>query len=224
MDAEHAIQTSLRESDAERRTARIRKWIELLSAVLLAAATMATAWSAYQSARWGGVANTHELRSLDAMVRTSKFMNLAEQRRSLHVSLFGQWVAAMAAQDMPLADFVLNRFPEPLKTAAVAWKATQPLTNPDAPRSPFDMPEYALADMAEAQKWEDAALVESQAAERAGTISDRYLLFTVIFAAVLFFAGISGKFSWIVIDELVLALGALALLIGLGVMFTLPIA
>lgn len=158
------------------------------------------------------------------MVRTTKFANLAEQRRSVHVSLFGQWVSAVAAKDTALANFVFNRFPEPLKTAAVAWQATQPLTNAGAPHSPFDMPEYALADMAEAQRWEDASLAESAAAERAGTISDRYLLFTVIFAAVLFFAGISGKFSWIVIDEVVLALGALALLIGLGIMFTLPIA
>lgn len=158
------------------------------------------------------------------MVRTSKFMNLAEQRRSVHVSLFGQWVAAVAVKDTALAEFIFSRFPEPLKTASIAWQATQPLTNADAPRSPFDMPEYALADAAEAQRWEEVSITESAASERAGTISDRYLLFTVIFAAVLFFGGISGKFSWIVIDEVVLALGALALLFGLGIMFTLPIA
>ncbi len=226
MAAEHAPTPETRETQVseERHIARIRKWIELLSAILLAAATMATAWSAYQAARWGGDSNSHNLRSIEAMVQTSKFRNLAEQKRSLHVSLFGQWAVAVAANNTALADFIFNRFPEPLKTATIAWRATQPLTNPDAPRSPFEMAEYALAEMAEAQKWEEFATTQSQASDRASTISNRYLLFTVIFAAVLFFAGISGKFTWIVIDEVVLALGALVMLIGLGIMFTLPIA
>lgn len=223
MDAEHVAQTDQTQTLEDPSSRRIRRWIELLSAVLMAAATVATAWSAYQSARWSGTGSSHEFRSLDAMVQASKFRNLAEQKLNLHVGLFAQWAAAYAASDTTLANFAFDRFPEPLKSAAIAWQATRPLSNPAAPRSPFDMPEYALAETAEAQKWEETSLAESAAAERAGMISGRYLLFTVIFAAVLFFAGISGKFTWPVINEAVLALGGLVLIIGLAIMFTLPI-
>jgi hypothetical protein len=43
-------------------------------------------------------------------------------------------------------------------------------------------------------------IAESAAAIRASDFSDRYLVFTIIFASVLFFAGISGKFTWWAVD------------------------
>jgi len=49
------------------------------------------------------------------------------------------------------------------------------------------------------------------------------MMFTIIFASVLFFAGISGKFKWLVIDQAVLVLGAVTRLVGLLVMFRSPI-
>lgn len=204
--------------------ARRRRYLELFAAILMAAATILTAWSAYQSARWDGQSNLHELRVIGAMVKQSKFANLAEQRRSLDVSLYAEWVRAVNANDSRLARFVFNRFPEPLKSAVAAWQAMDPLNNPAAPTSPFVMPEYALPERVEEQRWEETAVAESEAADRASAISDRYLLFTVIFATTLFFAGISGKFSAFAIDVAVLTLGGLTLLVGAAIMFTLPIS
>ena len=155
--------------------------------------------------------------------RAAHFTDLGEQKFSLHVSLFGQWAAAVSTDNTALADFLIDRFPEPLKTATVAWRATQPLTNPAAPATPFDMPDYVLAEHAEAERWEATAAAELEAANRANEISDRYLLFTIIFASVLFFGGISGKFRWQVIDVAMLALGVLALVVGLAILLTSPI-
>ena len=119
---------------------RTRRWVEFLSAVLLAMATTATAWSAYQAARWGGERAGHESSALVAIVRTGKFANLAEQRSGQYLSLFGQRAAAFGAGNTALANFLLERFPEPLKAATVAWRATQPLTNASAPATPFPNP------------------------------------------------------------------------------------
>jgi hypothetical protein len=207
-----------------RRTERIRQWIDLLSAVLMAVATIATAWCGYQSASWGGEQTTHDSRASTAIVRAGEFNNLALQKTSVHVNLFGQWVAATSTDNTKLADFLFDRFPEPLKSATVAWRATDPLNDPSAPASPFDMPEYALRDRAEADRWEQIAIDESVASERASEYSDRYLVFTIIFASVLFFAGISGKFKWQAIDIAVLVVGALVLLIGLATMLSTPLA
>jgi hypothetical protein len=206
----------------ERRAERMRHWIELLSAVLMAAATIATAWSAYQSSLWSSKYSSHKSQSTTAIVRVGKLSNLALQRTSVHVNLFVQWVAAVNKGDTRMADFLLVRFPEPLKAAASAWRATNPFTNPEAPASPFDMPEYVLRERSEADRWEEIANRESAAGDTASEIANRYLMFTIIFASVLFFAGISGKFRWQAIDLTVLVLGALTLVTGVVVMLSSP--
>jgi hypothetical protein len=206
-----------------RRSAYVYRWVELLAAVVLALASIGTAWSGYQSALWGSDQSVHAQRASKATIRAAHFTDLGEQKLSLHVSLFGQWVAAVSSGNAALADFLFDRFPEPLKSATVSWRATQPLTNPAAPATPFDMPGYLLAEHAEAERWEVTAEAELEAAERANERSERYLLFTIIFAMVLFFAGISGKFRWQVIDIAMLSLGILVLVVGAVILLTTPI-
>jgi hypothetical protein len=222
MNADSAITTS---NDAAKalRAQRIRQWIDLLSALLLAAATISTAWSGYQSARWGGEQSRHAAQTLTAIVRAGKYADLAEQKTGLQISMFGQWAAAVGVGNDALADFLFARFPEPLKSATTAWRATNPLTNSAAPATPFAMPEYVLAENSEAERWEEIAATESAKAESAGEISDHYLVFTIIFATVFFFGGISGKFNWQLIDLAVLVLGALALISGIIVLITTPV-
>ena len=54
-------------------------------------------------------------------------------------------------------------------------------------------------------------------------ISDQYVLLTVMFASVLFFAGVSGKFASHVIDLVMLVFAGLVFVIGLVILFTYPI-
>ena len=215
-----------RESEApsadKRLAVRVRQWMDLLSALLMAGATVATAYSAYQSSLWNGEFALHKARSTTAVIRVGKLSNLALQRTSVHVNLFVHWITAVHKGDNRMADFLFVRFPEPLKTAAGAWRATSPLTNPEAPQSPFDMPEYVLQERIEADRWEGVAQEESARGEHAGEMANRYLLFTIIYASVLFFAGISGKFRWQAMDLTVLVLGAMTLLIGVAVMIASP--
>jgi hypothetical protein len=164
------------------------------------------------------------MRVVGALVSQSRFANEAIARRNLHVALFGQWLVAYHRGDAALSQFIFDRFPEPLKSATTAWRATNPFDDPSAPSSPFAMPQYTLAESAEEARWDHEVRQQSVAAERAGELSDRYLLFTVIFATVLFFAGISGKFKWRLIDRLVLTIGALALTISVVYLLSLPIA
>ena len=84
------------------------------------------------------------------------------------------------------------------------------------------MPEYVLPERKDADRWEETSHQESVAADRAGEMSSRYLLFTIIFASVLFFAGVGGKFKSQMLDLPLLVLGALTLLIGLLIILTSP--
>src|SRR5262245_57328132 len=158
----------------------MRRWIELLSAVVMAAATVATAYGAYQSSLWNGEQNTHWARATKAVVRAGKLNNVAMQRNAVHVNLFVHWLSAVNKGDHRTADFLFRRFPEPLRTAAAAWRTTNPFENPDAAASPFDMPQYALQERVEADRWEQTAEDESAAAENANARGARYLLFTII--------------------------------------------
>ncbi len=206
------------------RTERMQAMVDLVATIVMALATIATAWSGYQSALWGGEDTAHMSQAMKAIIRAGEFNNLAMQRIAIHVTLFGQWTGAVAANNTTQAEFLLARFPEPLKTAVKEWRALDPATNPNAPASPFDMPSYVVRERADADRWELVAGDETDAANRAGDISDQYLVYTIIFASVLFFAGISGKFKTQVLDIVVLAIGIVALSAGTIIMLLQPVA
>ena len=88
-----------------------------------------------------------------------------------------------------------------------AWQATRPFTNANAPLTPFRMPQYTLAARAEAEQLE----VEAEAWAAKGRVNvqraTNYVLGVVLFAAALFFAGISTKLETPGLRRALLAFG-----------------
>jgi hypothetical protein len=207
----------------EDQVSRFDRWVEFFSAVVLALATVATAWCAYQSTLWGGDEAKFRSAANSAITKASQFSGAALQQTSFHASMFVQWAAAVSEENDLLTDFLYQRFPPALKTATDAWLATTPLQNPEAPSSPFVMPEYQLAAQVEAARWEAEAAAQWEQANDADEISDHYVLLTVVFASVLFFAGIAGKFQSRLIDLAMLVLSVLVLLGGIVIALTFPI-
>ncbi|MCA9869989.1 MAG: hypothetical protein KC487_06380, partial [Anaerolineae bacterium] len=144
------------------------------------------------------------------------------QIRGFHAILFVEWAAAVSQENQELEDFLYQRFPPALKTASDAWIATKPLVNPDAPSSPFVMSEYVLEEDDLAEQWQATAEAELAKANQADETSDRYVLLTVLFASVLFFGGIAGKFQSQIIDMAMLVIGSIIFLAGLGILLTFP--
>jgi hypothetical protein len=170
-------------------------WIEIAAAVLLALATIASAWSAYQAARWGGYEAKKFAAATAHRIESSKASDLADQETSVDRELWVQWIEAYGTGDTRLADYLESKnFSSELQKAFQAWKATDPLNNPDAPDSPFEMTDYKNANAQKSTQLEEQAQKETTEAREAVERSDRYILFTVLFASVLFFAGISTKF------------------------------
>ncbi|HSG14873.1 MAG TPA: hypothetical protein VLE70_00955 [Anaerolineae bacterium] len=202
---------------------RFDRWVEFLGALVLAAATVATAWTAYQATLWGGDESKFYFEASAAQVDAAQFKSLAMQRASLHAGLFVEYAAARSAGDQELANFLYQRFPPELKEATDAWLATDPLNDPNAPPSPFDMPEYRLPEQDAAEQNDQLAKSKFTDAAEADEYADKYVLLTVIFATVLFFSGIAGKFQWRVIDGAVLGMGILALAIGLVMLTQMPV-
>jgi hypothetical protein len=202
---------------------RLERWIEFLAAIVLSLATVLTAWCGYQAARWGGEQSRAGNEAVAERVMAAQQANLAMLRGGIHVGLFVEYAAAVSQNDQKLADFLYQRFPVELKSATDAWLALDPLHNPDAPPSPFEMEEYRLPEEDKAQEYEEVATQKTQEASTANQRSDDYVLLTVIFAMALFFGGISGRFQWRVIDASMLILGTLVMLYGVRLLLNLPI-
>jgi hypothetical protein len=175
--------------------ARLHPHAELLATILLAIAAVATAWSSYQSSRWSGVQAIDFSRANAARVESSRASTEAGQQTQVDVLTFTQWVNAYAAKETRLVNFYFDRFRSEFKPAVSAWIATEPLKNPKAPPTPFSMPQYKLASKAESQKLLGEAEAATAEARESNQRSDNYVLAVVLFAASLFFAGISTKLT-----------------------------
>jgi hypothetical protein len=165
----------------------------MLAAVLLALATVATAWSGYQSTRWNGEQAKAGARANALRIDSTKADGLANAQTQVDVATFTQWVDAYARDDDRLARFYLARFRPEFAPAVRAWVATRPLQNPAAPLTPFAMPQYRLAAREEAERLDAQAEVQAGLARRDIQRATNYVLGVVLFASALFFAGMSTR-------------------------------
>jgi hypothetical protein len=172
-----------------------RNRIELVATALLAVATVATAWSGYQSTRWNGEQAKAAARSNALRIASTKASGIANSQTEIDVATFTQWVNAYAERQTSLADFYFKRFRKEFRPAVVAWVATRPLKNAKAPLTPFAMPQYKLAARAESDELDARAELYAGQARRYLQRSSNYVLAVVLFASALFFAGMSTKLN-----------------------------
>ena len=199
------------------------RWLEVLSAVMLGLVAVATAWSGYQGARWGGLQTMEYSQATTRRLESTRAGTLAGQDRLFDVSLFNQWLDATYHDEKTLANAYEKRFRPEFRPAFAAWLATDPFNNSNAPPGPLYMPEYKdhLTGQADQLEAEAAALFEEgQAAYQQST---NYVLNTVFLATVLLFITIAQRFEWTPIKIVTLAIAAMMLLLGLYRLFTFPV-
>lgn len=194
-------------NDTPLATERRERRSEVFVTVLLAIATVATAWSGYQSARWGGVQTVNFSKASAARVDASRLSTKAGQQMQIDVSTFIAYADAYSTKNTMLADFYFDRFRPEFKPAVEAWIATKPLKNIHAPPTPFAMPNYQLAANTESAKQLRVAEAATAQAKIDNQRSDNYVLAVVLFASALFFAGISTKLSGFRFRTTIVALG-----------------
>jgi hypothetical protein len=182
---------------------------ELVATVLLAVAAVATAWSSYQATRWNGEQAKAAGRTNGLRIEAARAQSLAESQTQVDIATFIQWVDAYVRGETELADFYFERFRPEFRPAVEAWIATKPRKNPDAPLTPFAMPEYKLAAATEAERLDAEA--EASAASMRLDIqrASNYVLAVVLFAVSLFFAGMSTKLKQPRLRWATLAVGCL---------------
>ena len=172
-----------------------KKWVEPVAALLMALATLSTAWCGYESAAWTRQSNRlmNEFNTLER--RAGLLAVQGTQQATIQVGMFMQALAAYEAGNQNLLNFYVQRFPPELRNAYDAWLAQKPFENPNADPHPFVPKLYEMRGTREAAEATAKAASCQQEARKAGTISGQYLANTVLFATVLFFASASGKFE-----------------------------
>src|SRR6478609_4768033 len=94
-----------------------KRWVEPVTALLMALATLSTAWCSYHSAAWTRKSNRlmNEFNSLERRAGLQTMQGM--QQATIHVAMFMELLAAQQAGNERLADFYAERFPPDVRKA-----------------------------------------------------------------------------------------------------------
>jgi hypothetical protein len=193
--------------------------------LVLGIATLSSSWAAYQSAKWSG---HHSLELNRALARRSDSLrasNSALVKTQIDVNAFATWSLAVGLGSDSAATFLRRRFRPEFVPAFDAWLANAPGSRELPSGTPFQRPEYRLADLEAAYQLDGEADEAAALGERATQVSDNYVFSIVLYAMVSFLASLerpenTPRTPAYVITEL-LPIGML--LFAIAFMSTLPV-
>src|SRR5438105_15789645 len=114
-----------------------KRWVEPVTALLMAFATLSTAWCSYQSAAFTRKSN-RLMNEFNALERRAGLQTMqGMQQATIHTAMFMQLLAAQQAGNEKLANFYVERFPPDARRAYDTWLAERPFENPNADPHPF---------------------------------------------------------------------------------------
>lgn len=192
------------------RVKRRDRILELIVVAILSVTSLLTAVASFEATRWAGEQSDHQNEAARLRLDASRAETDASASVTIDMLAFSSFLDAYGSGNTELADFYRQRFRDELLPAFNAWIATDPRNNPDAPNSPFEMPEYQLASRANAEAFDQQAEQEAELAIKAATASEQYVQTVVLFAMILFLGGMSSR---IALDEARLGMVCLALLL-----------
>ena len=197
--------------------------ITIAEAALLSIVTLLAAWSGYSAAKWG----TESRLQLSEASATRTQANRAFQEsltfRVGDATTFNAWFAAYVAHDRSAMRIAERRFRPGYRVAFVAWLATHPFTNPNAPPAAQAMPQYRPPGAALSRVLDAKADALTAKGEHDGETGDNYVRTTVILASVLFLVGISTHFAVRSVRMSLLALAVVLLVVAAVAVINLPV-
>jgi hypothetical protein len=201
-----------------------RNIIEFISALLMALATIASAWCGYKATSWNGQQSIFLGETAALRFEATRKLTLAGQEALVDITTFEQLYRALTEGRAEYAQRTLKRLRPEARVAVDAWLATDPFKNSSAPPGPFSMKEYRPRLAEEAKALDQEADRKFAAAREANRNVDLYTMVTIMLASVLFFAGLATHFSSRRVQVGVLLLGLVVFLSAVIVLISLPSA
>lgn len=216
-DAEHADAPPDEAAPVERGlfSEKVR---DTLVVVILSVTTVLTAWTGFQSSKWGGEMSIAFSQGSTARIEAARYAGEANAARQADLTIWAIYVNARATEDERLATYVEERFTPHFRVAYDAWLAAG-----EGTRSPFALDVYVPPGTTEAAAAQERAEERYNQALRNNQRGDDYTLLTVILAVVLFFAAVSGRLGRPSTRWFMLGLAYTVLLGGVVVLAALPV-
>jgi hypothetical protein len=198
-----------------------RDWSGVITAALLALASLASAWCTYQAGLWGG----EQTRSLaEAAAKDFEALQKSSEAQVLQlvdISTFSSYVQTSASGERKVAEYFREHARPGFQPALDSWIAER-AGGREPPDLPFKSPLYRLEPADQAVKLNGQAKVARTASDEANENGDHFVLQTVMFAMALFFLGTSSSSRHRTVQKVMLVLGAVILLFSAISMLRLP--
>jgi hypothetical protein len=209
-----------------REAGNARNWdhrTNMMAVLLMALATLGSSWSAYQSSLWNGV-QTFRLMDASTLSRAASEKSLtSNQQRTVEAALFVEYARYLYEGKTELSNFLLSRMRPEMREAVLAWIATRPMKNPQAPSTPFAMPQYQSKIDEEVRELQAKSAATYGEARKANRTGDIYALAGVLFTAALFLAGLVSGFDQKLVRQIILVMSLSMATLAFVVMVRLPV-
>lgn len=202
--------------------------LEIIATVILSIASLSVAWCTYQSTLWNGKQVLCLARSNGYYRESVEKLFIVWQQQQMDAVVTLNFLEAVLEKRQTQIDYYRRRGNSALTKILNNWLSMDPVHNDSAPVHPLLMEEYktmirsmrAAADSATAngeRLWDEG--------QRYNTISDKYVLYTVIFSLVMLLCAVSSKFSRLQMAfTCMLITGALFIIALLCLLIWMPIA
>lgn len=191
--------------------------------LLLAAASVGSAWSAFQVSQWNGIETDEARASAGFRIEASREYALATQIVAYDASSVTQYAEAVVADNADLQLFLRQTIVRP-GFLPILEKWQQQIDAGELPTNLLQDEEYLTDLFAKSELADVGALESSARSEEAGNTADDYIRLTLFFATALFFAGITASFKSRFPKVLLLVSAGVTLVIAGSLMFTYPVA
>ncbi len=178
-------------SDEDQGSARV---FTIIEAVMLAVVAVLAAWSGFASAKWGTESSLDLARASAARTEANRAQLTELSQKNFDSSTFDAWFTAYTLNNQTAMKIAVRRFSPQFLKAFNSWLATDPETNPNAPKGPTYMPDYVQPGLALANHLDKQADNYYALGDMAASNSDNYVRTTIFLASVLFLVGISSHF------------------------------
>lgn len=203
---------------------RSERMIEVLAVLLLAIATVGSAWCAYQSSRWNGEEANFSQHSTDLRVEATRLFSFGTQTMTYDSNIAAEYAKAYLDGDTELQAFYRNVLARPEFVPVLDEWAAQADAGAEALGSLLTDEDYLATRLSGYQDAMDQSDTLATQAREAGGNADDYIVLTLFLAGALFFAGVTSSFRSRSIQLLLLMMASVLIAVTAGQLSALPIA
>jgi hypothetical protein len=198
--------------------------LEVLAALVLGLATVATAWCAYQATRWNDEETDLSRVAGQARLEASRLFGLGSQKVSYDATSAALYAQAIADGNEELQQFLLENLIRPEFLPVIEqWRENAASDDPE-PLNLFENEEYIEEQLGPSREADQRAEDATRGSQEASDNAEGFVQTTIFLASALFFAGVTANFRARTVRLLLLFTALVLFAVGVARIAELPFA